>query len=278
MRFLPTYLFLPVFLLNHSFTFGQFMLRGNGEVVRETREMPPFTAIHTSSGWDVILIQGNTHSVIVETDENLLEHVVTEVENGELRIYSSENRMKRKRSNVYVTFQSLSNLEATQGADVSAETSLSFEDIFFVCRSGSDVENLQLACRVFTGDFSGGSDVDIEFDQVQAIDIEANSGSDLELYNMNAEKCKLHISGGSDAYLSGRVDLLDIDASGGSDVDAYRLTAKKGIFDLSGSSDADVVVEEELEVRLSGGADFYCKGSPNITYYDVCKSCDFEVR
>ncbi len=150
-------------------SYGQFGIRGNGNVIRETRQVSSFTSIDTKAGWDVILIQGNDHSVIVETDENLMDKVITEVRGGELHIFSEGKIMKRTESNVYVTFVNIEELYASSGSDITAETIIKGEKLMLDLSSGSDIDHVEFDLRTLIGDFSSGSDANLTFASIQHI-------------------------------------------------------------------------------------------------------------
>ena len=51
---------------------------GNGDVVEENRPVEPFSSIDIGGVLNVYLTQGDTESVTVEADENLLDLIITE--------------------------------------------------------------------------------------------------------------------------------------------------------------------------------------------------------
>ena len=60
-------------------------IEGSGNVITEKRKITDsFTKIKASTGVEVILEQGNTTEIEVEIDDNLIEYVITKVENGTL--------------------------------------------------------------------------------------------------------------------------------------------------------------------------------------------------
>ena len=61
---------------------------GDGRVIKETRSVPSFDGIDISGAFDVYLKQGETQEVIIETDNNLMPLVKTEVTGGVLKIYT----------------------------------------------------------------------------------------------------------------------------------------------------------------------------------------------
>ena len=273
-----TFYFL-ILLLSINYSNAQHVV-GNGNIVKENRDVSPFSSIIVSDGWDLTLKQGETHAMLIEADENFIGHLKTEVSNGTLRIYADVKMVKHNgsKSKIYLTFKDLNSLTASEGSDIDAETSIKSERIELKLSSGSDLSKFNLRAKQLMGRFSSGSDVNITFESIQQIDIEANGGSDLVLRKISGESCKLKLSGGSDAILDGAVSKLEITAGGGSDIEAYNLEVKNCALDLSGSSDAQMNVTGTLDITLSGGSDVSCTGNPQITNQNICKSCDLVVR
>ncbi len=163
-----------------SVSYAQAQITGNGNIVKKERDVQPFTAIVTSNGWDLVLTQGSTYSMIIETDENLVDKVKTEVKNGTLYIYSDARIMKSHRRMVHLTFKELNSIKASGGSDVFAETTIATAGKFELNLSGgSDLNKINLKADALTGSFSGGSDAKISFVSVQNIKLDASGGSDI---------------------------------------------------------------------------------------------------
>ena len=68
-----------------------FRIHGGNVVTTERSISSDFDQIKVSEGLDVYITQTNEVSVNVEADENLQDIILTEVENGILRIHTAEN-------------------------------------------------------------------------------------------------------------------------------------------------------------------------------------------
>jgi hypothetical protein len=97
-------------------------VNGNKNVVTEDRTTKEaFTKVRVSRGLDLYISQGSKNKITVEADENLQEIIITEVINGELKIYAEKNIWRAKARKIHVTVNNLENLIATSGADVYAQ-------------------------------------------------------------------------------------------------------------------------------------------------------------
>ncbi|MGZ8940995.1 MAG: GIN domain-containing protein, partial [Limisphaerales bacterium] len=78
------------------FSFGESFIgpgeRGSGNVVSSTREVSGFDAVSVEYPAQVLIKQGNTESLKIEAEDNLLPNLKTQVKNGTLEIfYKREN-------------------------------------------------------------------------------------------------------------------------------------------------------------------------------------------
>ena len=66
--------------------------KGNGVVAEESREVTEeFTAVLASEGLDVYVVQDSEFSIRVEADENIIDLIGTDIDDGRLRIHAIEN-------------------------------------------------------------------------------------------------------------------------------------------------------------------------------------------
>ncbi|MCC3151945.1 head GIN domain-containing protein [Hymenobacter sp. BT770] len=197
--------------------------------VKQSRQVGNFQVVQSSGGIDVYLTQGSNTKVVVEASPEAQEHVVTEVEDGTLKIgwernYSWQNLLKSKgHVNVYITCPRLTGLALSGGADAKGESDFTADDF-----------NLQA---------SGGSDVKL---------------------TLTAKTLRSVASGGSDVDLAGRVDRQKVEVSGGSDYNAFALQSNTASVNASGGSDVKISVEGELNSSASGGSDVRYKGNARL--------------
>jgi len=112
----------------------QAQVRGNGVIEEQTRALSGFNAISSSGSVDVFVKQGNTYSVVVRADGNLLNYIKTEVRNNTLIISITKNIWYAKTLEVYITMKTLQKVVMSGSGD-------------FYCKSPFSVQNLQLIGR-----------------------------------------------------------------------------------------------------------------------------------
>ncbi len=216
--------------------------RANGNDKTEIRNVKDFTEIKVSTGIDLFLKMGDTEEVKVIADDEIIDNLITEVSNGELRIYMKKtnwfnwNGMTKTRK-VYVTVKELNRIEASSGSDVRSENTLTGESLV----------------------------------------IEASSGSDVFL-DMIFKNISVNTSSGSDAKLTGKAKTLKAEASSGSDINARELLTSVCNANASSGSDITVTVSDELVARASSGSDIRYYGNPGIKDTDESSGGDISHR
>lgn len=190
-------------------------VEGDGNVTKKSRTADNFSAVSVSSGIDLYLTQGNAVSLEVEADQNLHEYIITEVENGVLKIYVDGSIRSAKEMNVYLTFREVDAISASGGSDVEATGTISQDKLTIGCSGGSDLK-MDLKVDELKLSTSGGSDATLT-GEVKVLTARSSGGSDLDAMELKVAECTLESSGGSDArvYVT---DKLKVQASGGSDV------------------------------------------------------------
>jgi hypothetical protein len=112
-------------------------ITGNGNVVKQKRDVAEFTGIRVGSGIDVFLSQGDIFSLEVEADENLQEWIRTEVDGTVLNIYTDKNIRLAKTKKVYVTCKILDRLDISLSSAGNASVFVTEEASFRSSSAGS---------------------------------------------------------------------------------------------------------------------------------------------
>ena len=197
-----------------------------------------FNSIGVSSGIDLYLTQGNTETITIKGDNDLIKDVVVEQNGTAINIKYKDginwSRLFHNQSiKVYASFKTLKSLAASGGSDVYTQNTLKTDLLSIAASGGSDLK-LTLTCADF----------------------------------------KLSISGGSDADLKGSAENMILNASGGSDVDAFAFVVNNAKVNVSGGSDANIYVNKALEAGASGGSDVNYKGNAVLKKTTNSKSGD----
>lgn len=207
-------------------------IRGNGEIVTETRTIAEFTELSAAGGLQIELRRG-APSLVIETDRNLLPYVRSEVKEGRLSIgpKSGVSLRSTKALKVVLTTPTLSSLEASGGVSLTVDVPLT---------KTTKIET------------SGGVKLHMTGIDVEVLDVEASGGVELNLAG-KAAVAKLELSGGVEVRAAGlSTETIDLDASGGCSLDLAASEAVKG--DISGGVSVEIHGSPKVSISKSGGA------------------------
>ncbi|MCB4808066.1 DUF2807 domain-containing protein [Tamlana sp. 62-3] len=203
-------------LFSCKFDMGE---RGNGNVVTSNRTVTEgFTTIKATEGLDVYLTQSNTESIVVEADENLQDLILTDIEDGVLKIHCKESIGYSTTLKVNVNFKNVSNIISTSGSDVFAKTPIVAEHLSLKSSSGSDMK-LEVKTNSLNCKASSGSDMRLS-GSTQTLTAEASSGSDIRAADLITKSSEVKASSGAGITVN-TTETLIAKASSGADVNYY---------------------------------------------------------
>lgn len=225
MKKLATLSLVVLFTVSCSAQWGK-KVNGNGKMVTIERSTGDYDAVAVSGWFDVDLVEGNEGDISLKGEENLLEHIITEVKDGKL-VIKVEKGINLKPSTwkegIHVTVP----VESINAVSLSG--------------SGDIVGKKTLKTTSFTTSMSGSGDITLDLD---------------------ASSIAASMSGSGDINLSGSTTDFDVTISGSGDIKAYELEADNVDATISGSADIKVTANKRLKARVSGSGDIHYKGNP----------------
>jgi len=189
---------------------------GNRNVVTEDRSTKEyFTKIKVSTGLDLYVSQGSKNQITVEADENLQDIIVTEVNDGILKIYSEKNIWRAKARKIYVTIKNLEAITATSGSDVYTNETLKVNNLKISATSGADIHISVDADTVKTT--ASGSEIEVSGVSNNHTS-KATSGASIDAYQLRSKNVTARVTSGADinVYAS---ESIDAKATSGGDID-----------------------------------------------------------
>ncbi|GAA4952010.1 head GIN domain-containing protein [Algibacter agarivorans] len=209
-------------------------VRGNGNVITQERTInEPFSTIKATEGLDVYLTQSDIERISVEADENLHDLILTEVEDGVLKIHTKQNIGKASSKKVKVSFKDISSIISTSGSDVYSTNTITVENLNLKSTSGSDMK-LDVNTTTLNCKSTSGSDLRLSGKTIKLI-AEATSGSDIKAADLMAESSEVKATSGADITVNTSKELTARATSGG-DVKYYGNPEKVDKSDSSSGS------------------------------------------
>ncbi len=174
-------------------------IKGNGNVVKQERNVSDFSGVEVGGAFRVFLTQGDEEKLIVEADENLLAVIETKVKGGTLVIRTNETIKDFKELNIYLTFKKLDEMEINGACHLTGENKFRFDDLEFDCSGASKVE-LKLSASSLEADISGASKVQL-FGSTEKTNMDVSGASVLDAYEFEIASCNIEVSGAAIAKI-----------------------------------------------------------------------------
>lgn len=205
------------------------IVRGSGNLVTESRNVSNFDRVDLSGSGEVVITQSEAEALTVETDDNIMPYVTTEVRGGTLYL----------------------GLEARDFSRIPSPSRLRFT----------------LSVKDLVGvDVSGSGDINAVSLDTDRLDVNVSGSGDVRIDSLTAEEVEARISGSGEVNLAGQATGQDINISGSGKYRAGDLRAEAAEVVISGSGEATVWATESLDARVSGSGSVDYYGNPQTSF------------
>lgn len=190
-------------------------IKGDGNVVKEDRDISGFTSLEVSGAFNVMLYQGNSESLTVEADQNIMQHIKTVVKGDRLEIYTDENIRNATKMNIYLTFEEMEMIDISGAVSLSGEDKMIFDELNI---DGSGASELELIVEVamLDADFSGASEVSLS-GTAKSVTLDLSGASEVDAYDFVISNCELDVSGAAEVRIH-VTENLEVEVSGAASV------------------------------------------------------------
>jgi len=221
-------------------------VRGSGNVVEETREVSGITGVNLGTLGDLTITLGDTESLIIEAEENLLQYFQTEVRNGMLHINTSSDVQIQTTRPVryFLTVTNLDTIEISSSGNITAPD-LNADRFAIEISSSGELE---------MGDLNAGR-----------AEVSISSSGDVNMGLMNAETLTVEISSSGNLDIAGgEVDSQNIDISSSGNYTAPDLASNEADVRITSSGNATIWVQDRLRADLSSSGNVNYRGNPTV--------------
>lgn len=206
-------------------------VRGDGNVKRETRNVPSFNAIEAGGAFDLVISQGASQSLIIESDDNILPLIRTEVVGNTLKIDNRKPIQHATKLKIYITVVELNRVDVSGAVEIESEGRINVPELT-LSGSGASETKMDLAVQKLMIDVSGGSKIRLSGTAEQA-SLDASGAVDLFAYELLTQKFDIHISGAGKAQINVAKE-LNAEISGAASV-TYKGEPTQVMQDVSGA-------------------------------------------
>ena len=202
---------------------------GSGEIRSEERQVAEFDSIEIHYPADVTIQQGESQSVTLEVEDNLLPQLITEVRNGTLHFENSERNWQKR-------------VNPTKSVRVTITV--------------VDLNRIQ---------FPSAGKIDVVGLETDSLEISVSGAGKVTLTELDAGNLDFNLSGAGNIYADGVTQKLQLRISGFGKFNGEGLQSQDAEIRISGAGSATVRVENELDANISGTGSIYYYGNPEIS-------------
>lgn len=200
-------------------------ITGNGKIISVNRNLSDYDKIGVAGSFDVKLVKGKEGAVSINADENLMEYIETEVENGHLKIHPKKGYQLKSTKKIVIT--------------------VSFEMIEAISLAGSG--NVR------------------SVDVLNATDLNLNLAGSGEInLPVSTKNLTSHIAGSGNIKLSGITDVFRCEIAGSGNLEGDDLKATASHINIAGSGNVKVQAVSEIHANIVGSGDVIYTGNPAI--------------
>ncbi len=201
-------------------------ITGSGPVVEEVRDVKGVTGVELGMQGILHISAGDTTSLRIEAQDNLMQYIETQVSGGTLLIRNTPGYDLRDTRPIeyYLTVEKLDNIEVSSSGDI-------------------EVGNLKS----------------------NSLSIRSNSSGDIKIDGLDGPSLDVKISSSGEVKISnGQIQEQNIDISSSGDYLAGNLASSTADIDLTSSGSATIWVTDHLNGSLSSSGNIYYAGNPKV--------------
>lgn len=203
--------------------------RGSGELISQTRAVSGFDHIQIDGAGELIIIQGETESLEIRAEDNIIDDLTSDVEGTTLVLGYRDNFL---RSRIIPTERITYTLNVMDLSEVK---------------------------------INGAVDMDMDSLETGSLSIDINGAGQVNIDQLLADDLTVTISGTATMEIEGLVTEQSITVDGAGNYKAGDLETKSTTIDINGLGNATVWATGTLDISIDGGGNLRYYGSPNVT-------------
>jgi len=191
-------------------------VNGSGTVVSEKREVPFFNQIHLKGTGKVILTRSASQSIRVNTDDNIMPHIRTEVENGKLVLSQERKNIGPTVLTFHINVANLEGVSISGSGDITGNEEFNSESFYADIAGSGDIARKVSANRL-ESNISGSGSIYLS-GSANSYDATITGSGDVDAFELQARdssvvitgsgNCRVNVSDRLRAKITGSGDVL----------------------------------------------------------------------
>ena len=201
-------------------------IAGSGQITTTQRQVTGFKGIALDVPARVVIVQGDSEGVLIETDDNITPLIETVVENDQLKIRLAQRftSIRPKSLKITVNARQIESLSISGSGDIQS----------------GQIKSNSLSTRI------------------------AGTG-EVRVTKLDVDNLSVSIAGNGDFSAGGRADSVRSSISGSGDIKTSTLAAKTVKLSIAGSGNAQVWASQGLTISIAGSGDVSYYGDAAVT-------------
>jgi hypothetical protein len=202
-------------------------VKGNGSIKKQARELGHFTGVSFGLPGTMEIRLGNTESVTIETDDNLLPMIETVVDDGTLRVRA-----------------------------VKRNTNFDTRTLKFIVTT-KQLERLSLG---------GSGTVDADVMRGGKMHVDIGGSGNINVKGIEGDTVSVSVGGSGNLKAGpGSAKRLSVSIAGSGDVSMGQVKAGEASVSIAGSGNATIAVRDNLSASIVGSGDVEYYGDPKVS-------------
>ena len=223
------------------------VVSGSGKIINSSRPVSGFTRLTFDVPGELTLTQSDKESLSITGDDNLLDHIKSEVINGELRIYTEPE-------------------DVILDPSKPIRYSLSVKTLDQVVLNGSgSITAANFKGKQFALKLNGSGSVNFGSLQSTALDFDLNGSGGVNVTSLSADALRATVNGSGKFSLKGKATHQNVSILGSGEYDARSLESAQAEISVSGSGESQVWATETMNVSILGSGSVGYLGKPKVT-------------
>jgi hypothetical protein len=233
-------------LFNACMVMDNFAERGSGRMATDQRNVSGVTGVSLATVGELFIEAGNTESLRIEAEDNLIPLIQTDVRDGVLTIQTGQpgNVHFTKSVRYYLAVKNMNSISIFSSGNIQAPDLKAERFSISVSSSG----NLKM------GDL-----------QADALTVNIFSSGDVTMGVLNARLLEVNINSSGDLSIGGgEVERQNIAINSSGNYRAQNVASDESFISLNSSGDAAIRVRNQLTANLNSSGDLRYLGNPTV--------------
>lgn len=171
--------------------------KGSGVLISETIDVDLFDKIDLKGTGTIYYIQGDSHSLKIITDDNILPFLKPEVKGGELILDIDKVLINPTKLDYYISSPEIRKFNVSGSGAIVSEKIINSDDMKIWVSGDGDVK-MDLTANSLEIKISGAGDISTS-GIVENLELKLSGAGNLDAYDLKVDHAKINISGAGNA-------------------------------------------------------------------------------